>query len=316
MIKRGIKIIQRLGNAQIGVGVEVTRKLVRLIAQVGFDLEFGIERVIHTPVFQRTAEFVRHLVIGKIGDVPNHARDTQAAPRLHAVCVVISTVKIRIGEYRLARHFVKGNILCRQVGGAGNDQRVPCARRVGDGPLHTLHGAQAAAHHRGKLFDAEVIGETRLRVHPVLHRDHRKTRPPRHAGVRIDRQRPGGAMTAAEIVHAHHKKPVGIQRLVRADHVVPPADVVRLVRIHARHVVRRVERMTDQHRVRARSVERAVGFVGQFVVGKGTTALERQRLVKRCPLRRHHAYACYAGFGSCWCRVHENKNLVKIARNP
>jgi hypothetical protein len=45
----------------------------------------------------------------------------------------------------------------------------------------------------------------------------------------------------------------------------PPADVVRIAGVTPGDVVRRVERVADQHGVAARGVERAVGLVGELV---------------------------------------------------
>ena len=235
--------------------------------------------------------------------MPDHARHAQPAPRLHALGIVVAAVKIRICQYRLPRHFIKRDVLRRKIRRAGDHQRIARALRVGNGPVQTLHGPQAAAHHRGKLPDPQMIGQTRLRVDPIFNRHQWKVRAPRRASVRVDRQRPGGTVTAAQIIHAHHEKPLGIERLAGAYHVVPPAGVIGFVGIHAGRVMRRIQRMAHQHRIRARGVERAVGFVGEFVVGDGTTALERQGLVKRGPLRYHYAYAGLGG--SCFGGIHK-----------
>ena len=63
---------------------------------------------------------------------------------------------------------------------------------------------------------------------------------------------PGRAEAAAEVVDADDEEAVGVERLARPDHVVPPADVVGIVGVVAGDVVRRVERVADQHRVAAR----------------------------------------------------------------
>ena len=155
---------------------------------------------------------------------------------------------------------------------------------MADGPLQRLHRAQAAADDRGESFDPEMRGEARLRLHPVLHRDHGKIRAPRPAGRRIDARRSGGAVAAAEVVDADHEEPVGVHRLARTDQVVPPADIARIVGVPAGHVMRGVEGMADQDRVGALRVQGAVGFVAQRVLGHDGTAFQSQRLVERASI--------------------------------
>ncbi len=80
----------------------------------------------------------------------------------------------------------------------------------------------------------------------------------------FDVTRPGRAEAAAEVVDADDEEAVGVERLARPDHVVPPADVVGIVGVEARDVMRRVERVADQHRVVARRRQRPVGLVGEL----------------------------------------------------
>src|SRR5450756_2068798 len=108
---RRIEIIQCLGHQQISVGIEVRGELVALIAQIGFDFELDVIAVTESAGTQLAPEFVRHRIIGQISDMPQHARQSQAARRHHIVPVEIAAVKIRVGEDGAARHVVKSDVL-------------------------------------------------------------------------------------------------------------------------------------------------------------------------------------------------------------
>ncbi len=117
-------------------------------------------------------------VVGQVGDVADHARDAQAAPRQRPVRGEVPVVEIRVGQDRLARDLVERDVLRRQVGRGGDHERVPDALRIADRPGQRLHAAEAAAHDRRELRDAELVGEPRLRVDPVLDGDQRESRAP------------------------------------------------------------------------------------------------------------------------------------------
>ena len=76
------------------------------------------------------------------------------------------------------------------------------------------------------------------------------------------------------------KKTLGVERLARPDHVVPPADVVGVVGVVAGDVVRRVQRVADQDGVGAVVVQLAIGLVGEFVVVERPAAGQLQRPVE------------------------------------
>ena len=132
-----------------------------------------------------------------------------------------------------------------------------------------------------------MIGEPRLRRDPVFDGDHRKVSTVALAGFRVDRDRAGRSVAAAEIVHADDEELVGVKRLAGTDEIVPPADVARIVGIDAGDVVTAGQGMADEDGVRARRVERAVGFVHEVETGQERAALERQRLIETDPLRRN-----------------------------
>ena len=72
-------------------------------------------------------------------------------------------------------------------------------------------------------------------------------------------------MTAAQVVDADDVKATRIERLAGTDHIVPPADVVGIVGIATCDVVRRIERMAHQHRIRPVGIKRAVRLVNELV---------------------------------------------------
>ena len=175
--QRRIEVVERLGDAQVGVRVVVLGELLALVAQVRLDLELGANENL-SPSRSCAAELLLHLLVGQVRDVADHPRDAQAAPRLRAVRVEVAVVEIGVGHDRLARDLVERDVLRRQVGRRGDHQRVADALRIADRPAQRLHAAQAAAHHRGEALDAEPVGEPRLRVDPVLDRDQREIARP------------------------------------------------------------------------------------------------------------------------------------------
>src|SRR5256714_11797539 len=90
-------------------------------------------------------------------------------------------------------------------------------------------------------------------------------------------------------MRAEDKEAPRIERLARTDQVVPPADVVRLLGVVAGDVVRGVQRMADEHRVRALRIELAVRLVRDFVRRELGTAFQPQRLLEAGLLRRDGA---------------------------
>ena len=64
MLERGIEIVEYLGDAQVGVGVEILGECVALMAQIRLDLKISVERVAGAAVvFQLAPELACHLVV-------------------------------------------------------------------------------------------------------------------------------------------------------------------------------------------------------------------------------------------------------------
>ena len=292
-----IEVIQRAGDQQVGVGIKVIGKLIALVAQVALDLELHLLRAVAVigagaGLRNRAAQFATelgiHHVVAQIGDVANHAGDAQAALGYHAVAVKVAAVEVGVGDDGTARHFIKGNVFRREVGRAGHHDCAEQTVRIQQSPGGGLHATQAATHHRRQRLNTQSIQQQRLGMHPVFHRDHGKVRAidmaVRTVGVEVHGA--GGAKARSQVVHTDDKKPVGVHRLARTDHAVPPAFGLGLPRVNARHMVRGVERVADQHRIALVGVERAIGLKRQVVLADGRTALQRKRRIKMHRLGR------------------------------
>ena len=212
--------------------------------------------------------------------MPNHPRQHQAALGDHAGFLERTAVEVRVGQDRLARHFVEGDVLRRQLGGRGDGQAMAHAIGVSDGPLQGLHAAEAAADHGGPLLDAQPVGPARLAVDPVFHGQYREVGAEGLAGFRVEAAGAGRAVAAAEVVQADHKELVGIDGLAGADAAVPPAGLALVDVVEARGVMMAGQGVADQHGVARRGVQLAVGFIDQVVGWQRTSAGQGQRFAE------------------------------------
>ena len=90
-----IEVVERLGDAQVGVRIVVLGELLALMPQVRFDLELGLERELE-PFPQRAAELLLHLLVGQVGDMPDHPRHDEPSPRLRPRRLEVAVVKIGV----------------------------------------------------------------------------------------------------------------------------------------------------------------------------------------------------------------------------
>src|SRR5713226_2465911 len=127
-----------------------------------------------------------------------------------------------------------------------------------------------------------MIDEHFLEPHHVADRNPGKLQRILAAGRRIDRGRTGGAAAAAEHVRAQNEVLVRIKSLARPDHVVPPSRLAFMT--DAGRVGVAGKGMQDENRVRFRSVQLAISFVGD-VNGRERGAIVQRYRIKSDSLR-------------------------------
>ena len=148
---------------------------------------------------------------------------------------------------------------------------------VVDRPLQHLHAAERAADRRERPLDAEV------REQPPVHRDevgtvnsgNRRPYGSPVAGSRRGRARscPGSRRAGSR----RRRRTVGVERLARADQVVPPAAAVG-VAVVAGGVRVAGQRVADEDGVGAVGVERAVRLVGDLHRSQRRAGVEHERV--------------------------------------
>ena len=198
-----VETIHRPRQVEIRVGVEAVDEDDTLVAEIGIDLEVGVEtegRLV--AVLEIPPELAMQRIVGEVSDVGGHARHGEALPRAGAFAEVAAAPPLRIGHHRLAADLVEGDVL-RRVPAAGRDRQCredPLG--IGSRPLQDLHAADRSAGDREERLDAEPVEQLRLRPHHVADGDHRQVEGVGLAGFGIDRGRAGRAHAAAEHVRA------------------------------------------------------------------------------------------------------------------
>src|SRR5699024_8580584 len=89
---------------------------------------------------------------------------------------------------------------------------------------------------------------------------------------------------------ADDKETVGVDSLAGADHVVPPADVFRIIRADSSDMVGRVQGMADEYGIAGGFIQRAVGLHGQLILRQHLPAGQFQWLGKGKALWSDHTH--------------------------
>ena len=303
---RQVKVVERPGDVEIGIGVEPVDEALGLVPEVAFDFELDIKGVGGGRTHRRRsggeaveaglprrgrcgsrgrcgrsgfapAELQVHALVGQVGDVRHHARDGETDARTAALRV-IAAVPLGVLHDGLAADLVEGDGLGALPGCRGHRDQATDEGGVFNSPLQDLHPAHRAAHDGVERGEAEMVAQQSIRPHHVAngHKGEGESEGP--PGLRVGRGGAAGALAAAEDVGANDEEMVRVDGLGGADEVVPPTGLGVGQGMDARAMVVAAERMADQDSVVVRGVEAAVGFVAQGEAGQDLAALEAERL--------------------------------------
>ena len=213
-----------MAQHQIAVGVEGAAELVGLMFQIGFHLELQFHRHGHPAQF---IDLVAAEALVELGDGAI-AEHTDLAGQAHAghgvgFAVVPAALPVGIGAHRLPLQGTDGNGEGGGLGSGGKDDQIVHPVRVDQRISQCRHAAHGRADDGMYAFDAHLLQGQFGGTGHILDAENGKIRPVGLAGTGIDAARSGGTETAAQGIDADDVKAVGVQRLARPDHVLPPA---------------------------------------------------------------------------------------------
>ena len=267
---------QRLGEDQIGVGVEAVHQLVGLVVQVAFHRvsaplrgEYGTERVLGA--LRVAAEPVLQFRFGTVRDVGNPSGQAEPGQRRHTV-VVVAAAEVRIQPDGGQLGLGKGDLLRRARRRGRNHCTTFNPGRLGHRPFKRPRSPERTAEDGMPGPDAEKVGQPGFGTHRITDGDQGKARPPGQA-LRIKRGRAGGTVAAAQHVRRHYEKAVRVHGFPRPHQVIPPAG---FVRIPLRHMGAAGEGVRNEDGVTGIGIKPAPGFVTEDDVGQVAAGFQVQ----------------------------------------
>ena len=184
-------------------------------------------------------------------------------PRGRLAAVIIAVAPVGIGDDRLPAYFVERDLL-RAVPRSGGD-RHRRHHRVGIRyrPLQSLHPAHGAARKAEQPRNAQMIDQHLLQPHHVANGDYRKRHGIRTTRGGVDGRGSRRAAATAQHIRTDDEILVGVERLARPDHVVPPARLAGF-RTDAGGMRIAGKRVQDQDGIALLRVQRAIRLVGHL----------------------------------------------------
>jgi hypothetical protein len=191
---RHVVRVHRLRQGDVRRRIEAIDEQLALVAQVALDRVDVLG--LRTP---REALLERRLA--SVREHRHHSRRGEA--RLGRIGgIVRPPAPARVGVDRLPLRLRQADAPRRVAGGRGDEHHRLHERRVAERPLQRLHAAERAADDHPDSADPQHLGERMLDADHVADGDRRERAKVGLSRRRIERRRPGGAVTAPEDVRA------------------------------------------------------------------------------------------------------------------
>ena len=196
----------------------------------------------------------------------------QREPRFRGRPIVVLTVlEIRIVSDCVSPHNVERNPLTAEPRRCREHHACAHAIWIFNCPRNDLETTKGAPHRCTSALHADEVQQAPLNFYHVAHGHHREVGAKGASGFWVHEVGSRRSSTASEYVGADYKETIGVDRLSRPDHDLPPPRFI--VSIMPRDMGISAERMADQNGISSAGIERSVCLVTNRDVGESPATL-------------------------------------------
>ena len=158
----------------------------------------------------------------KVGDVGKHPCHRKPDVGALLLAEVVPVREVHVPHDCASGHRVEAKTLGGKAGTRRHDNALAHHAGIAQGPLQGLLAAKRPADDSKKMVDPKTVKKHLLHHHPVANSHHRKGEAVGLASGRIYRRGTCGPVATAKDIRADNVKTVGVYRLARTYHRIPP----------------------------------------------------------------------------------------------